>query len=336
MKKRTYFALAAGLVSGFVVGLVAAPMLMSDGGSAPDDWVARAGDRYISREEFITEMELRGGMRPGQYFTAEQRRALLDQLLYQAALVQRAKERGIDRQPEVRRSRDQILINQVLQQDLRPRQASADIEPEAIAAFYEEHADEYAVPARRRVAMIFLELGEMASEETRAAVVERAAEIREQALDLPPGVPDFGLLARENSDHQASRYRGGVLGWIGEGDPGRYSYPDVVIESANAMTEPGAVSGILEGEAGVYLVRLVNYEPRRTRTLEELADGIRQRLLRDRFNSVEQAFRDEVLDSAEIEIRESRFDDIDPIGPPPEEQRPEQPPNLPGSQTGGN
>src|SRR6056297_2619953 len=308
----------------------------SDSTGAPDEWVARIGDRYISAEEFGEEMRLRGGNRPGQFFSSEQRQALLDQLLYQSALVERARQAGIDEKPEVRRSRDQILINQILQAELRPRQAEADIAPEEIRAFYEANAEEYAIPARRRVAMIFFALGPDAGEQAREDTRARAESVREQALALADDIPDFGMLARENSDHQASRYRGGVIGWIGEGNPSRYSYPEVVVETANVTTEQGFVSPVLEGEDGLYLVRLVDYQPRAARSLEELQDGIRQRLLRDRFNAVEQAFRGETLDAADIEVRPGSLDQFQPEGAPPEQQRPEQPPSLPASQTGGN
>lgn len=307
----------------------------SERADAPEDWVARIGDRYIGAEEFAEELRLRGGTRPGQFFSAEQRRALLDQLLYQEALVKRAHDAGIHEKPEVRRSRDQILVNQILQADLRPRQANADIAPEEIGAFYEANADEYAIPARRRVAMIFFALGPNASEKAREEALARAEAVRVEALALSDEMPDFGMLARENSEHQASRYRGGVIGWIGEGNPSRYSYPGIVVETANASTEPGLISPVLEGEDGLYLVRLVDYQPRSSRSLEDLEDGIRQRLLRDRFNQVEQAFREETLAAVDVEIRPGALDQFQPEGAAPEQQ-PEQPPSLPASQTGGN
>ena len=37
----------------------------SERAAAPDDWVARIGDRYISVEEFAEELRLRGGNHRG-------------------------------------------------------------------------------------------------------------------------------------------------------------------------------------------------------------------------------------------------------------------------------
>lgn len=329
--------IVAALIVGLLIGwLGASGWPASDRAAAPNDWIARVGDQYVTQAEFEDEMRRRGGSRPGQFFSLEQRQALLDELLYRRALVARAHRDGIAEQPAVRRSLDQIVVNQVLQSDLRPRQEQSDIDAAEIEAFFNAHADEYTIPARRRLAMVFFELGPNASDETRAEALERAARVRNNALDLAPGVRDFGILARENSDHQASRYRGGVLGWVGEGDPSRYSYPEIVIETANAMDQAGAVSEILQDDQGLYLVRLVDFEAERTRTLDELADGIRQRLLRDRFIAVEQEFRDQILAEADIEVRDGVLASLQPPGPPPQPESREQPPSLPASATQGN
>ncbi len=325
--------LLLGLVLGYLLrGLVG----VGDAEPPPDDWVARVGDEYVTRGDWESEIRMRVGTRPGLFESAEQRQALMDQLLYRRALVERAEETDIDDRPEVRRSLDQILINQLLQAELRPRQESADITPEQIEAFYAEHADEYTVPARRRVAMIHFELGAGASEETRDQVRATAEAVLDQAQALPESMPGFGNLAREHSAHQASRYRGGVLGWVGEGDPARYSHPQVVVETVNAMTEEGAFSDIVEDDDGLYLVRLVDYEPQRTRPLEELSDGIRQRLLRERFRNVERDFREEVLAAASIEVNARGRELLEATGEPVREPETPRPPSRPGSGSEGN
>ncbi len=321
-----------GWIMLLTAGVVLGYLLAGNGGgthAAPEDWLARVGDQYISSAEFVDEIKRRGGDRSGNFRSEQQRRALLDELLYRRALVARARQAGIADQPEVRRSLDQILVNQVLQRELRPRQEQSDIDATAIEAFYNAHVDDYAIPARRRVAMIFFSAGPAVSAERRAELRQKAEQVRTEALGLATEMRDFGVLARDNSDHQASRYRGGVLGWIGAGDPERYSYPMVVVETANAMSEAGEISDILEDEDGLYLVRLVNYEPRRSRALDELASGIRQRLLRERFIEVEQQFRDETLAQAEIEVREDRLQAIQPTGPAVPNDRSKQPPGLP-------
>lgn len=326
-------ALALGLLAGYLIAV-----WMSGQGTEPppSDWLARADGDYVTQRDFEFEMRQRAGMRPGQFHSLEQKQELLDEMLYRRALVARARDAGFDSLPEVRRSLEQILINQVLQRDLRPRQETSDIEMAEIEAFHAEHADEYTIPARRRVAMLFLALGEQADEATRAEVMERVETLQQQARELPENIRDFGLLARDNSEDQASRYRGGVLGWIGNDDPARYSYPQVVVETAQQLAAAGDVSEPVFDQRGVYLVRLVDYQQQRVRSLEELADGIRQRLLRDRFVEVEQQFRDETLAQAGFEVRSGMLESIEPPGPPGSSRDTRRPPAMPGTSAGGN
>ncbi len=319
---------ACVFVAGLLLGwFFAGGWSPSDQPPAPGDWLARVNGEYLTTEEFIDEMRRRGGTRPGQYQTVEQRQALLDDLLYRRALVAAAREQGLDRNPQVRRSRDAILVTQYLQDNLRPRQEAIRISDREIRQLYEAQAEEYTIPARRRVAMIRINVPAGASEETREALRARAEQARQEALELNTSVFHFGTLARQYSEDPGSRYRNGVIGWISEAAPERYRHDPVVVTTANAMTEPGQVSDVLEGEGALYLVRLVDYQPARARSMEELADGLSQRLRRDRHNEIEVAFRHEVLDRLDIEVRADRLEQIDPVGPPrPDDDTPRPPP----------
>src|SRR5690606_27425772 len=140
---------ALTLVAGVAIGYGAARL-----GTAPppqadarEDWVARVAGEYISKDRFVDEMRQRGGLGPGQYQQPEQRRALLDALVYQQALVAAARNAGIDRLPEVERTLDQVLANQVLQRQLRDRQQAIEVPEAAVRAFYEANVADYTVPA---------------------------------------------------------------------------------------------------------------------------------------------------------------------------------------------
>lgn len=319
------------LVAGVALGWAGATLLARDTHEAavpvPGDWVARAGGEYIEPAQFIEEMQRRGGDRPGQFHTIEQRRALLDDLLYHKALVASARRDGIDRLPEVRRSIDQVLANQVLQRQLRERQQRVGVPEEDARAYHAEHQDDFEVPARRRVAMIHIPVAAEDDQAWQAAQAEAEA-ARSAALKLDQGVRHFGPLAREYSHDQASRYRGGVIGWLSEGGQQRYRHDPAVLDAAFALQQPGEVSPVLRGADGVYLVRLVEVQPAQSRPFEQLRDGIRQRLLQERLAVVEQEFRQQVLEQIDIEVRERALADIAPLSPPAAPQPP-QPPALP-------
>ena len=318
--------LVAGVANGYgAARLGTAPPPQAD---APEDWVARVAGEYISKDRFVDEMRQRGGLGPGQYQQPEQRRALLDALVYQQALVAAARNAGIDRLPEVERTLDQVLANQVLQRQLRDRQQAIEVPEAAVRAFYEANVADYTVPARRRVAMIQVPVEAGGGEAAWDAALAEAEAARAGVAALDADVRHFGALAREHSHDQASRYRGGVVGWLSEVQRDRYAYDPAMLEAAFALEEPGQVSAPVRGADAVYLVRLVDLQPAQARPFEELADGIRQRLLQQRLAEVEQAFRNELLQRFDVVLNDAALAAVAPLSPAATGRAPE-PPALP-------
>lgn len=322
-------AVLAALGLGWLGGRSTAPA--SAPAPAPGPWIARIGDEYVTEAMFIEEMQRRGGSQPGQFQTVDQRRALLDDLIYRRALVDAAHRTGLDRQPSVRRSLEQILANQYLQGTLRRTQQDLDVAPQDVRAEYERRADSYTVPARRRLAMIRLGVSKDADAAAWTQAESLMAQARTKALALPDDVPHFGVLAREYSDDRASRYRGGVIGWIADDRAERYTWDAAVLDAGLALKNDGDVSEVLRGADGVYLVRLVESEPARARDFDDLAPGIRQGLLQQRLAQAEHDFRVELVKHADVEVRESALAAIAPVGPAAD-ATPQQPPAMPAQE----
>ncbi|MCB1559604.1 MAG: peptidyl-prolyl cis-trans isomerase [Xanthomonadales bacterium] len=296
--------------------------------ATPSQWVARVGDSYISVDRYRTEMQRRGGSLPGQFHSEEQKLALLDELVYQQALVEHARREGIDRLPEVRRSIDQILAGQVLRRDLREQQEKVQVSDAMVRAFYDANADSYQVPERRRIAMIRIGVADGADPARWDDAEQRITQARKEALALDDDVTHFGDVARTFSDDQASRYRGGVVGWIATDTPERYARDPVVLEAAAALPEPGDLSAPLRGKDGWYLVRLVDLQPSRARPFEELEAGIRQRLRQEGMKSLEQSFRQQVVSELHPTLRKDVLAGIESSAPPAHDGTP-VPPALP-------
>src|SRR5690606_15365795 len=140
-------------------------------------------------------------------------------------------QQGLTEAPEVHRAIEQIVANSYLKRTLRDAQRQITVSDEDVARFYEANADQYMVPARKRVAMVRIEVPAKAEEAAWAKAEKRAAEALAQAKGLKLSVLHFGDVAREYSDDPSSRYRGGVIGWIAELKQDRYRYDPVVIEA---------------------------------------------------------------------------------------------------------
>jgi len=315
-----------------LVGLLAGWLLAggwSGGRSSPRrEWVAQVGDAYITPEMFIAEMHRRGGETPGQYQDIVQKRALLDDMVLRQALINAAKGIGLEADPVVRRQIEAALVNQYVEATLRKQQRAVKIEESETRAHYDAHAADYTVPARRRVAMIQIQVPANADEDVWRNATERAAEALGKAKKLAAHIPHLGEVAREYSQDQATRYRGGTIGWISEGQKERYRYDSAVIDAAMAAEKAGDFAPVVRGKDAVYVVRVVDIEPQRERPYEQLATGIHQRLLQDRMEAVEKQFRIDVLKNTRVQVREEGLNAIDPLAPPADKQPP-QPPAMP-------
>jgi peptidyl-prolyl cis-trans isomerase C len=326
-----YAAYALCLLMGAGIGWGVArslPAASDDVAEAPSDWVARVGDRYITAAMLQAEMLRRGGLQAGQYQTLEQKRALLDDVLLQHALVESARRSGVDQKPEIRRSIEQLLTTHYLRDTLRRTQSEVAIADAEVLRFYQEHAADFSVPARRRVAMLRIGVAATAEESEWEAAAARLREARAKLGGIDPAVKHFAAIAREYSDDQSSRYRGGVLGWLTDGRSDAYQYDQTMLKAAFALAEEGAVSDPVRGTDGMYLVRLVELQPEQPRALEELRAGLEQRLMQQRYAELEHEFREGMLSQLSIDVRESRLAKLVPPGPPGTDGPP-QPPALP-------
>jgi parvulin-like peptidyl-prolyl isomerase len=315
--------LVVTLVIGFGIGAaVTAAWLWPDGAERDTSgpWVAKVGDRIIRPADFIEEMERRGGRRPGMYQSFDQKRLLLNEMIIRAALVDAAKSEAFDEDPEVKRAMESILINRYRQERLQPLRDSIRVEDEAVEAFYAENAGDYVVPARKRIAIIQFDVPERADEARWEDAMAEAETVLAQVPDQDLGVPHFGDLARQHSDHRGSRYRGGVIGWVSEGGD-RPRFNPTVSMAAESLNSVGAIVGPVRGDDGVYLVRLVDFEPQRERSLENLSAGIRQRLLSEALKQVEDDFIDARLAEVQTQIDEDALAQIEPLAPPGSERR---------------
>src|SRR5690606_14456224 len=207
----------------------------------------------------------------GAYHNLEQRRALLDDLVFRHALVRAAREAGLDRQAEVRRALDTLLASRYLQRELRDRQKAIAVSDDEVRARFDAQAAAYAVPPRRRIAVLRLDLPEDAGPGAVAAAEARLDAARREVAALPQQVRHFGAVAQKYSDDVDSRHRGGVAGWIAEahGADAHSRLPEAVLAAARALGAAGELSPALRSGDALYLVRLVDRDQGRARGFEE-------------------------------------------------------------------
>lgn len=197
--------------------------------------------------------------------------------------VQRRYERDLESKgqtlDEIRqRFRREIIVAGFLEQEIKPRVA----EPTRaeLLALYEEAADSFRRPARRRMSLIDVrildrlpkDVTEPTRQQWQTAKEEALSRVQTAQAELRSGVAFAGVAQRYSDGlHKPD---GGAWGWISKGSVRERFVPAVeVLYDLDA----GHVSDIIETEHGFFLVRCDELDPGFSPTFEALQPQLKER-----------------------------------------------------------
>lgn len=208
--------------------------------------VARAGSIEITREDFANEMIRFPADYQTYLATQEGRKQLLDLLLRERILLERAKKSNIEKREEVRKILDEYeermrLEEKSFRKNLILREFVRDLkdtelritDPE-IKLYYEENKEDFQKPRQVTASHIL------------CATKEKA----EVALKRVNRGEDFSRVAEELSVDSSARV-GGRIGEISKGD-----YPDLPeFERTLFSMKSGKISGIVKTRMGYHIIK---------------------------------------------------------------------------------
>lgn len=235
----------------------------------------------------------------GREISGEDRNALIDGLVLNTIIGMEAEAKGIVVQDaeidayiggiKERNRLDEMQLRQVLDaqgityDDYREQirlevqrqrligmeiRGKANVTPEQIERYYEANKAEYRLPSEIEVAHIVFLLPEGAAAHEEIAVKAKADEARAQIAD---GL-DFAEAAERYTEDGSGGEDGGVLGWFKPGE---------LVESLEQAAEGldvGEVSEPVRGPLGFHIIKLVDRKDETFTPLEELSDGIKEKL----------------------------------------------------------
>ena len=137
-----------------------------------------------------------------------------------------------------------------------------------VDAFYNQNIDRFKQGDTVRASHIYLRVAPDAQPSEKNQKRAAAAELLKQ---LRAGA-DFAKVARENSD-DGTAANGGDLGFFGKGD----MPPD--FEKVAFSLKPGTMSGVVELQTGLHIIKVVERRGPRTAPLAEVRDNVKQFLL---------------------------------------------------------
>ncbi|MES2924056.1 MAG: peptidyl-prolyl cis-trans isomerase [Verrucomicrobiota bacterium] len=209
----------------------------------------------------------------------EAKREALGELVSRAQLTQAALDADLQHDPMVRAEFARVLANRIKEKSLTPELQAAEASPpeSRLRELYAAEESRFRSNEKRQVAVLWLNPN--GNPEREKQYVEKLTTARDwffQNGDLKDH-PDqgFSTLGVDYSEHQASRYNSGIVGWMESGG-GMDAWTKAVAGIAFSLKEPGEVSAVISKPEGVFLVRYMALKPAILRPFEAVAAELDQ------------------------------------------------------------
>ncbi|WP_313080222.1 peptidylprolyl isomerase [Pulveribacter sp.] len=227
-------------------------VLMQGGGA-----VVRASDLRLELERMPYDVRVRFLSDP------EMMRQLVDQTYLRRALAQRAERNGLAQQPRLQAQltmlREGTLADaevERLMEQVQPDPAEVD---KLARATYRAEPERFKAQATTKASHILIRGSDEAAQQ----------QAREVLAQLKAGAPFEALAGKVSADPGSAR-RGGSLGAFPKGK--MVPEFDAALEQ---LKEPGDLSGIVQTQFGLHIIRLDGRNPAMDRPYEEVADELR-------------------------------------------------------------
>jgi len=288
----------------------------------PADAVAIVGDRIITRQAFEQELSQRRQIGAGRYADSKARAELLDELIRVEVMHQKALAAGYDQDPQVAANLKQMIVTR-FQEDQLSRLPQTTISPDEIAAYYQTHPERFGTPEQVRIALIEFKVPRTATPEKRADVLRTAEAVLAEARATGASNQTFGLLSQYHSEDQASRYRGGDLGWLTAKEIS-VTWPSPVMEAVSRLAQPGDLSPVVETPTAYYLLKLIARQPASRRPVQQVQAGIEYLVSREKARKQEEAMYLRLQHGLDVRINQALLESLNSTVPLP------SPPTLSG------
>ncbi|HEY3190956.1 MAG TPA: peptidyl-prolyl cis-trans isomerase [Solirubrobacteraceae bacterium] len=255
--------------------------------TVPTDAAAMVNGSPIRKADLERALTALAADRRDPLGTAE-RRLVLDRLVEEELLVQRASELGLDRRDRDLRTRVvTAMVDAILADGTRP-----DPTPEQVAAFYGEHAATFAQPARLWVRNLEVRMREGRSDDQAREVALRAA-VRLRAGE------DFAAVAAALGDPPVAPLPDGPL------SPTMLrEFLGPAVAHTALQLAPGAVSDPVQSAGAFHVLQAVERDAGTPPPLAEVEDDVRAEMRRRADDDALRAYLDDLRRRATIRVRE--------------------------------
>ncbi|WP_269585304.1 peptidylprolyl isomerase [Roseibium sp. Sym1] len=236
----------------------------------PGDVVAKVGDAEITEADMaFAAQDL--GQELQRFPPTQWRKLLLDVMIDMELMAHAAREAGLDKDPDFQKQLEFLQLR-ALRNAYLGQKINADISEEDLKAAYDKEFADFE-----------------GAEELNAShiLVKEKAEAEEIIKQLDEGA-DFAELAREKSTGPSGP-NGGNLGYFAKGQMVKpFEDAALALETGSYTKEP------VETQFGWHVIRLDDKRRQDKPSLEDVAQGLRQQLMREAYDARMAELKDKV------------------------------------------
>ena len=263
--------------------------------------VASVGDVPITTQQLLARVREQGSTGVRRYADRAALRQLVEDQIRFELLVRVALERGLAADAEVVQEARKVMVRKLLQHDLGAAATTGEVADSAIAAYYEQHQDEYRQPEKRRLSHIQLP----ANDHGRAI----AATLLERLAARPEDPDFFRMLATQHSQEADSRARGGDLLFQSEAELAAGFGADFA-RAVFALPPAALAPAPLRSQRGWHVVKVLARREALDRGLDEVREEIRERLLKGERSRQFDRYLAEVRQRYPVALYDDRLDEV--------------------------
>jgi hypothetical protein len=231
------------------------------------------------------------------------RQKALDDLVRRAQFAHEAIEAGLADDPALNAEMNRLLEIRLRESRLNTLlRAAEEISEERLRELYQGQIDRFQSSETREVAVLWLDSGPDPDRVQRCR--DRLGEARQFALEnkdiAEHPEKGFSVLGADYSEHSASRFRGGLVGWMAR-EGNLDSWSKAVATIAFTLTEKGEISEVISRKEGVFLVRLLDYKPGVTRAFESVAASLKRAEQARLREGIKKKFEEDILSRQDVQ-----------------------------------
>jgi peptidyl-prolyl cis-trans isomerase C len=252
--------------------------------------LASVNGEEITVNEYNEKLTRLSAFEKARYRGEAGHKEFLNALIRQKLMVQKAKEMELDKDEDVRRKIDVLILEvteKVLVETLVEREVIAKtvVTDKEAKAYYDEHKDEFNEKERVRVRHILV------------ATEEEAQKILQE---LEAGA-DFVKLAESKSIDENTATRGGDLGYFERGR----MVPE--FEQVSFDLQVGEISDIVKTTFGYHIIKLDEKQEASVKEFYEISDDIKEKLLSQKQQEEYRKWLNQLEKEAKLKIDEDFF-----------------------------